>query len=86
MSSGSDDPASSLHLDFAVVESAQPRRNAWSARTRLVAAVGLLAVAVVTIAVAVRSGGDSNQSADDTEIVPLPTTPPTVETLPENLD
>jgi hypothetical protein len=86
MSSGPDDPASSLHLDFDPVDNVPLRRNAWSGRARGFAAIGLLAVAAGTIAVAVRSGGDSKPTADDTEIVPLPTAPPAIETLPQNLD
>jgi hypothetical protein len=86
MSSESDVPASSPHLDFGPVGSTPPRHNAWSRRTRALTSVGLLAVAAGAIAVAVRSGDDSTPTADDAEIVPLPTTPPAFETLPENLD
>lgn len=86
MSSESEDSALSRSLDFDPVHSRPPRRRSWSGRTRAFAAIGLLTVAAGTITVAVRSGGGSNAGADDTEAVPLPTTPPTVETLPENFD
>jgi hypothetical protein len=86
MSTRSDDPASSPHLNFDPVDGAPPRRHAWSHRTRAFASIGLLAVTAGAIAVAVSSGDDSKPTANDTEIVPLPTTPPTAETLPENLD
>jgi hypothetical protein len=90
MSAGSDNPASSLHLEFDLdrdpVDNGPPRRHAWSARARKFAAIGLFIAAAGTIAIAVRSDGASKPTADDTEIVPLPTTPPAIETLPENLD
>ncbi|MFT4616311.1 MAG: hypothetical protein ACI89G_000541 [Minisyncoccia bacterium] len=86
MSSESGDPASSLHLDFDQVDNGLLRRNAWSGRARGFVAIGILAVVAGTIPVAIHSGGDSKPTADVTEIVPLPTTPPAIETLPENLD
>lgn len=86
MSAAADDRSSSLDLEFDPVASAPPRANAWSRKTRVAASIGLLAIAAGVVALATRSDSGSNPSADDTEIVPLPTTPPTVETLPEDLD